>query len=208
MPNPQQGFPSIATPFVTINDGIIEKSWLRFLISLWLRTGSGQGGTLFASGDIKYSGSSNTQDGWLVCDGAPVSRTDFANLFAAIGATWGAGDGTTTFNLPDFRDRTLVGVGSHPIGTYGGSATQTLSVPNLAPHTHTLLDPGHTHTIRASTAAGASGGDVPQGNGTGVVVESGVIGTSSTGISALNTGSGTPFSIMQPYAVVTALIKT
>lgn len=208
MANPQQGFPSIATPFVTINDGIIEKSWLRFLISLWLRTGSTQGNALFASGDIKYSGSPNSQDGWLVCDGAPVSRTDFANLFAAIGSTWGSGDGTTTFNLPDLRNKVLIGVGAHPVGTSGGSATQTLTVGNLAQHTHTLLDPGHTHTLRVSASPGTSASDVPQGNNTSVTSAVGIVGSSSTGISALDTGSGDPFSIMPPYAVAMALIKT
>lgn len=208
MPTVQQGFPSIAAPFVTLPGGTIEKSWLRFLISLWLRTGSGQGGTLFASGDIKYSGSPNSQDGWLVCDGSPVSRTDFANLFAAIGSTWGNGDGTTTFNIPDLRNRVLIGTGSHPIGTYGGSPTQVLSVSNLASHTHTLIDPGHSHTLKVSASPGSSTVDVPQGNNTSVALESGIVGTSVTGITAANTGSGSPFSIMPPYAVGTALIKT
>lgn len=204
----QQGFPNISSPFVLLADGTIEKSWLRFLISLWLRTGSGQGGTLFASGDIKYSGSSNTQDGWLVCDGAPVSRTDFANLFAAIGTVWGIGDGSTTFNVPDFRNRVLIGVGTHPLGTVGGSATQTLSTANLASHTHTLNDPGHSHTLRVSAAPGSSGSDIPQGNNTTVTLESGIVGASATGITAQSTGSAAPFSIMPPYATVTALIKT
>ena len=48
-------------------------------------------------------------DGYLLCNGANVSRTDYANLFAAIGTKWGEGDGSTTFTLPDFNDRFIEG---------------------------------------------------------------------------------------------------
>ena len=61
--------------------------------------------------------------GWLLCDGSAVSRTTYAALFTAIGTTWGAGDGSTTFNLPDLRDRTTVGRGD-----MGGTNAQRLTV--------------------------------------------------------------------------------
>ena len=51
--------------------------------------------------------------GWLTCDGTAVSRTTYSDLFTAIGTTWGSGDGTTTFNLPDLRGAFLRGTGSH-----------------------------------------------------------------------------------------------
>lgn len=58
-------------------------------------------------------------EGFLVCNGAAVSRTDYANLFAAIGTLYGAGDGSTTFNLPDARDRVLQGASeTHSAGSY------------------------------------------------------------------------------------------
>jgi len=143
-----QGFPNISSPFVTDPDRTIEKSWLRFLISLWLRTGSSQGGNTFAAGDLKASASGNPQDGWLICDGSAVSRSDFPNLFSAIGTVWGIGDGTTTFNIPDLRGRSQVGSGSSfTFGSYGGSTTVTLSITNLPSHNHTVIDPGHTHTF-------------------------------------------------------------
>lgn len=144
----QQGFPNISAPFVTTPDGTIEKSWLRFLISLWLRTGSAQGGTTFTAGDLKSSASPNAQDGWLICDGAAVSRTDFPNLFAAISTIWGIGDGTTTFNVPDLRGRSQVGVGtSFTLGSVGGASSHTLTVLNLPAHNHVIIDPGHTHAF-------------------------------------------------------------
>jgi microcystin-dependent protein len=84
---------------------------------------------------------------WLTCNGAAVSRTTYALLFAAIGVTWGAGDGSTTFNVPDLRGRVAVGTdGSHTLGTTGGATTVNSSHTHTGPsHTHT--GPSHTHTI-------------------------------------------------------------
>lgn len=59
--------------------------------------------------------------GWLACDGALVSRTTYAALFAAIGTTWGAGDGSTTFQLPDMRGYFRRGVGTNSDGTASGA---------------------------------------------------------------------------------------
>lgn len=55
------------------------------------------------SGTIAAFGGTTVPDGWLLCDGAPVSRTEHKALYAAVGSAWGAGDGSTTFNLPDLR---------------------------------------------------------------------------------------------------------
>lgn len=56
-------------------------------------------------------------EGYLLCNGAEVSRTTYANLFGVIGTLWGSGDGSTTFNLPDLRDRFLEGAGTNAVGT-------------------------------------------------------------------------------------------
>lgn len=67
---------------------------------------------------IPFAGTS-VPTGYLLCNGAAVSRTDYANLFAVIGTLYGAGDGSTTFNLPDARDRVLQGAsGTHSAGSY------------------------------------------------------------------------------------------
>lgn len=63
----------------------------------------------YEAGDLKASARSSPSSGWLLCDGSAVSRTTYATLFAAIGTAYGAGNGTTTFNVPDLRGRTLVG---------------------------------------------------------------------------------------------------
>ena len=63
-----------------------------------------------AIGTIVPFGGNVAPTNWLICDGSAVSRTTYASLFAVIGTSFGEGDGSTTFNLPDFRDRTPVGV--------------------------------------------------------------------------------------------------
>ena len=93
--------------------------------------------------------------GWLLCDGAAVSRSTYAALFAAIGTTYGVGDGSTTFNLPELRQKFLRGKGaSDTLGAAGGAATHThashaaLSHSGAAVADHAAL----THTGAAVTA--------------------------------------------------------
>lgn len=72
---------------------------------------------------MPFAGSTAPQ-GYLLCDGSAVSRTDYSDLFTAIGTTYGAGDGETTFNVPDLSGRVVLGVSqSHALGTTGGEAT-------------------------------------------------------------------------------------
>lgn len=81
---------------------------------------------------IDFAGPNNPT-GYLNCDGATVSRTTYAALFAAIGTTWGSGDGSTTFNLPDLRGRTSIGAG---VGS--GLTSRTLGTQNIGEESHKL----------------------------------------------------------------------
>jgi microcystin-dependent protein len=75
-------------------------------------------------GLIAPFGMSSVPTGWLACDGSAVSRTTYADLFTAIGTTWGAGDGSSTFALPDLEGAFLRGTGghgTHQMATEGGS---------------------------------------------------------------------------------------
>jgi microcystin-dependent protein len=90
---------------------------------------------LTPTGVIWDFGGAVVPTGWLACDGAAVSRTTFAALFTAIGTVWGAGDGSTTFNVPDLRGRVGVGSGTGTLSAAGGDAdvditANTLTVPS------------------------------------------------------------------------------
>jgi hypothetical protein len=94
----------------------------------------GPSGVEPAGAVVMYAGGTGTLPaGYLVCDGAAVSRTTYAALFAAIGLTYGSGDGSTTFNLPNFKGR--VPVGRDPLdpsfdgmGETGGEKTHVLTI--------------------------------------------------------------------------------
>lgn len=100
---------------------------------------------------MPFAGSTAPQ-GYLLCDGSAVSRTDYADLFAAIGTTYGSGDGSTTFNVPDLSGRVVLGVSQiHAIGTTGGEATHVLTEQELPSHSHTVPSHGHANDISAKT---------------------------------------------------------
>ncbi len=197
-----QGFPQNDAPVVDPNRNYQWTTfWLRFMMSLWARTGAAQGGVT-PTGQITGFGSLTPPGGWLLCDGSAIDRTVYAALFSIIGTNFGIGDGTTTFNIPDLTDKFPLGAGVTPIGSSGGTNSVTLSTANLPAHNHGITDPGHTHTTLA-TASNVTTGTDPGGVTTG-----GTTGSSTTGISTTNTGSGTAFSILPAYAAIAYIIKT
>lgn len=89
-----------------------------------------------------YAGST-VPSGWLLCDGSEVSRTTYANLFNAIGITYGSGDGSTTFNLPNLKGKIIVGQDTNDtsfdtIGETGGEKTHKLTVNEMPKHAHEI----------------------------------------------------------------------
>lgn len=136
----------------------------------------------------------STPPDWLRCDGSEVSRETYADLFALLDTRWGVGDGSTTFNLPDFRDRSLIGDGTLPghtprtIADVGGEESHILSETEI---------PTHRHAVSVG---------LPRDN----VVTS--IGYGSTSFPGTNytgyTGGGGAHNNMAPFAVVGWIIKT
>lgn len=95
-------------------------------------------------------------EGFLLAQGQAVSRTDQAALFAVIGTTYGAGNGTTTFNLPDLRQRVPVGrdttdIDFNAIGKVGGAKDHVLTVDEMPSHTHTQNSHNHTQNAHNHT---------------------------------------------------------
>ncbi len=100
------------------------------------------------SGTIVMTGRATAPIGWLLCDGAAVSRTTYAELFAAIGTVFGVGDGSTTFNVPDLRQR-------FPLGKAGSGTGATLGGTGGAiDHVH-ALDSASSHA-KITTSAGST----------------------------------------------------
>jgi microcystin-dependent protein len=122
---------------------------------------------LVPTGAIQAFAMGSAPSGWLACDGQEVSRSTYSALFAAIGTTWGSGNGSTTFNVPNLLDRFL----RHAGPNYSGSVGTLQGFQNAA-HTHTgttSTDGSHTHVVDdtntgfSSLSGGGSSFVTPQG---------------------------------------------
>ena len=163
--------------------------------------------------------SSSTPSGFLDCDGAAVSRTTYATLFSVIGTTYGVGDGSTTFNVPDLTDRTILGKsgtkalastgGANTVtstGNVGGSlANTTLDVPTIVSHNHPMrmnsgggMNAGMSCNDETQSCAQVASPQVSSSTGGG--------GAHSHPIAATFTGNS--LSTLQPYVTTKYIIKT
>ena len=161
--------------------------------------------------------SASAPAGFLECNGAAVSRSTYAALFAVIGTNYGGGDGSSTFNVPDIQDKCCVSKsnnkalastgGSETVtstGNVGGStANATLSTSQLASHTHPkgTTYPGGTPRQHNQAQPGAPAGDQPSNTGS-----AGSGSGHSHNMSATFSGDAT--SVVQPYITVVYIIKT
>lgn len=167
-----------------------------YIGGIWVFLGAQQQDNTKPGVIVDYGGTA-VPSGFLLCDGSNVSRTTYAALFATIGTTWGVGNGSTTFGLPDSRRRTSVGS--------GGTATATLgnAVGNIGgeeAHVLTAAENGsHQHNIGYANP-GSGGSTLPSVTTTGGAPISNVLTDAS--------GSGTAHNTIQPSMVVTKMIKT
>lgn len=223
------------TGFTRVGTGVIGLTILGtqfFTFSATGATGSFQGGVP-AGTVVSFAGAAaQVPTGWVLCFGQAISRTTNTALFTAIGVLWGSGDGVTTFNVPDFRDYTLVGkgdmggsdagrlttafYGTSPIvlGNVGGTQSKALITANVPAHTHSGTtgndSPDHTHGYNAYSGIhqdGTQAADVPIN----------VFTAQSTGASTRHshpfttdngTGSATAFATVQPSIIVNKIIYT
>jgi len=164
-----------------------------------------QGGDL--AGTIKLWASAILPDNtWMACNGAAISRTSFATLFARIGTLYGSGDGVNTFNIPDFRDRFAVGSGNlYPLNAKGGSKDAS-----VISHTHSITDPGHFHTQYAeffNISSVASGSKLSRGNPVPPAGVGGSVTPNTTGISINASGESATDKNLPPYVGANWIIK-
>jgi len=166
-----------------------------------------------ATGTILSWSTASIPSGFLECDGTAVSRSTYSALFTAIGTTYGTGDGSSTFNLPNLADNVPVGKSNNkslastggantvtPTGNISGStANASLSTAQLASHSHSGAN-------NLNIISGNTGGNKAYIVNTGNSGSAGSGSAHSHNMSANFSGSST--SIVQPYLTVIYIIKT
>ena len=156
---------------------------------------------------------------WLICDGRAVSREAYAELYAVIGTTYGVGDGSTTFNIPNLQGRVPMGMSTnYALGASGGEAVHTLTAAELAAHGHDVkswVEAGTLGNAKHWTDNGTTLVDVTAGrsfasttgswyNTTFQVAQSGT--GDGTGMT-LQAGGNQAHNNLQPYTVTNYIIK-
>lgn len=156
------------------------------------------------TGEVKMWPTTAAPTGYVLCNGAAISRTLYSSLFALIGTTYGSGDGSTTFNVPNFTDRMPIGAGS----LYGHGATGGSKDAVVVSHTHGVTDAGHTHGLSINLkvedgsgypAGGASGNDGTWTSSTQ---------SNTTGITIASAGESGTNKNLPPYLGIYFIIKT
>ena len=159
------------------------------------------GDTLPVGSVIEWTGTQTPQN-WLLCDGREVSRTTYSELFAVIGTVWGAGDGATSFNLPDYRDKFVLGAGGEvDLAETGGEKEVTLTLNEVPPHYHYLNNNGNDDTRLTMNAAHTGG------NNYNVYMDSVTSTENGPYIKTNNSGGGQSHNNMPPYVGTYYIIK-
>lgn len=181
-------------------------------------------------GEIMWRSATDTPAGFLPCDGSAVSRTTYSDLFAKISTTFGVGDGSTTFNVPDLRGRTAIGTGTgsgltaRSLGANVGAETVQLATSEIPAHSHEFShthDISHTHEI--DIYGGTVGGGPTKAFGSvdaqtaaaeNAVTEAASTSTSGavqnppiSGPNTANEGGGGSHANMQPSLVLTPYVR-
>jgi microcystin-dependent protein len=181
------------------------------------RINLGLGSFLVPTGSVIMWPSNTIPSDWQLCDGSAILRSTYATLYAVIGTTFGSGNGTTTFNVPNYTDRMPRGVGAAALGGTGGSAdaivvSHTHTATSTSASTSTVTDPGHNHTYNSSGIDGSIDGSGSSSILTGntSTATTGISVSTATTTSTINasTGSSGTNANLPPYLGINFIIKT
>jgi microcystin-dependent protein len=181
-----------------------DRVWILQYSSVWVVGGrlSGESSANPIGSVMAYAGAT-APAGWHLCDGSAVSRTAYAQAFAVMGTTYGAGDGSTTFNLPNLAGGMIMGVnGTYTRGSTGGAATVTLTTAQIPSHDHGSSG-AHTHT------AGEGTGSTTVASGTGASVANNTAVTTSSAGTHTHTavGTGASHENLPPYQALPYIVR-
>lgn len=145
------------------------------------------------AGSITGFAGAAAPSGWVLCNGAAINRTTYATLFAVIGEIYGVGDGSTTFNVPNLKGKTPVGLDAaqaefDALAETGGAKTHQLIVSEMPAHTHVV-------PTRVSTSSSSTISKMGAANATSSVISG-------------STGGDGAHNNLQPYLVINYIIKT
>lgn len=236
-------YPGSVTSHATNLGGELER--IRFMIAsitgntFWYQAPTNAlntGGILPIGGVMDYPSATPPNANWHLADGTAINRTIYATLFSLMGTAFGAGDASTTFNLPNYTDRMSIAAGNlYALAATGGASTHTLinsEVPVLTDpghnhiqnaHSHGITDPSHTHVQNVIATQTGSAGHSPQDATVGTVSK--VASDESTGASAtgltvnaatainqssltgISYGGGTSHNILNPYLAMYKMIR-
>lgn len=164
------------------------------------------------TGTILPTVATSAPTGWLLCDGSAVSRSTYANLYTLVGNAFGAGDGSTTFNLPDLRGRSVIGVGTgsglsaRTRGQTGGTETHQLAAGEIPAHQHFMFNTDVTLSAAPNVTASQY---VPMENSTTNNSGYDINGNSNVATVGLtsNTGGSGSHNNMQPFMALSYIIR-
>lgn len=184
-------------------------------------------GLAFVAGMVMPFAGTSAPTGWLLAFGQAVSRSTYSSLFSAIGTTYGSGDGSSTFNLPDLRGRVIAGqddmggvsadnltnvagngLNGDTLGATGGAENHQLTTAQMPSHSHTLNGGLHTVQRGGSSAGGGvqigsfTSGPDDDGNGTPLSGN-----TAFDNFSIASNGSGAVHNNVQPTIILNYIIK-
>ena len=167
--------------------------------------------SLAPPGQIMDFAGSTAPVGWLFCNGAAISRTTYSALFVAIGTIWGAGDGSSTFNVPNLQG--LIGIGAggslasmgNSVGNKGGAEQITIAQGQLPNYQLPVTDNGHDHPTNVGSISSGGSEFIFQAAASSGQANT---GTATTGIIVNSGGSGNPTTVLSPVACVLKCIKT
>jgi microcystin-dependent protein len=178
-------------------------------------------------GMMPYIGASAPNSAFTFPSGQAISRTTYATLFALVVTTYGAGDGSTTFNLPDLRGRMIAHLDGNGFGTIGritvaggnfdgtvlggtgGAQNHTLTTGEMPVHNHGITDPGHNHTgtVNGGTVITGIGGNPASGGGQAQAAPTVTINSNTTGITINNAGSGSAHTVLNPMMTLPYILR-